>query len=63
MISFIEDDSLKGRKIDISSLYVIKYTTARSDEEVDTTAQCPSLVLDIDSTVDSQRIKLIWMVF
>ena len=36
---------------------MVKYATACSDEEVDTAAKSSSLVINVDTTVDSKRIE------
>ena len=38
---------------------MIKYTATSADKEVNTAAQRSCLIIDIDSTVDRERIELI----
>ncbi len=59
LISLIKNDGLESRKIDISSFDVIKDSTTSANKEVDTTAERSRLVVDIDATVDSQRIEFV----
>lgn len=42
---------------------MIKYTATRPDKEVNTAAQRSCLIIDIDSTVDRERIELIRVMF
>ena len=62
LIGFIQDDSLQFRKIDISALNMVEYTTTCADKEIDSSFQSPGLVIKIDSAIHSQRIKFIIMV-
>lgn len=40
---------------------MIKNATASTDEKVDSTTERPCLIIDINSTIDSQGFKLILM--
>ena len=53
LISFVEDDRLKGAEVDVASLNMIEDTTTSANEEVNTAAECPRLVLDVNAAVDS----------
>lgn len=62
LVSFVKDDGLEGRKVDVSALDVVEDTTASTDEEVDTTTQSPRLVVDVHTAVDGERIELVGVV-
>ena len=59
LIGFVKNDGLESREIDISSFDVIEDSTTSANKEVDTTAESSCLVVDIDATVDSQRVKFV----
>ena len=59
LISFVQNHGLKSRKVDVTSLDVIKHTTTGSYEEIDSTAQLPGLIFNVYATIHSQRVKLI----
>jgi len=40
---------------------VIENATASTNKKVDSMTELPCLVIDIDSAIDSQGMKLIWM--
>ena len=52
LVGFVEDDRLQGAEVDVASLNMIEDTATGANEEVDTAAQSPCLVLDVDATVD-----------
>jgi len=62
LVSFVENDSLQCREIDISALNMIEHTTASTNKEVDAAAECSCLVLNVDSTIDSERVELVGVV-
>ena len=53
LISFVEDDRLQGAEVDVASLDMVEDTTTSANKEVNTTAECPRLVLDVNAAVDS----------
>ena len=59
LIGLVENDSLESREIDVSSLDMVKHTATRSHKEVNASSEGSGLVFNIDSTIDSQRVKLI----
>lgn len=62
LVSFVENDGLQGREIDVSSLNVIEDTTTSANKEVDSTTQSSRLVLDVHATVDGKRVELVLVV-
>lgn len=62
LVSFVENDSLQCRKVDVSALNMIEHTTTSANKEVDTATECSRLVLNVDSTIDSERVKLLGVV-
>ena len=62
LISFVKNDSLQCRKIDVSTLDMIEHTTASANKKVNAAAECSRLVLNVDSAIDSERVKLIGVV-
>ena len=58
LIGFIKDNSLKGGEVNVTSLNMVENATASSDEEVDTTAQSSSLIINVHTSIDSKRIEL-----
>lgn len=60
-ISFVEHESFQLRKVNVFSLDVIENSTGGSDEQIDSTLELASLVLDTDSSVDGHDRKLCWI--
>ena len=58
LISFVENDRLESREVDIASLDMIKHSTTGANEEVHTLTQLSGLVLHTDSTIDRQAFEL-----
>ena len=54
LIGLVKNHGLEGREIDVSSLNVVKHAAAGTHEEIDTMSQGPGLVVDVDTTIDSQ---------
>jgi len=62
LVGFVEDDGLDFGEANVASVDVVEHTTRRSHEEVHSTLQLPSLVLDGDTTVNSKHTVLVLIV-
>ena len=58
-IGFIKDDGLDIRKVNVASFHVIKDTASGSNEQISPRFQSISLLLDADSTVNSDDSELL----
>ena len=62
LVGLVEHDRLQRREVDVAPLDVVEHAPARPHEEVDAAAQRPRLVVDVHTTVDCERVKLVRMV-
>lgn len=62
LVGFIEHDCLNAAEVDVASLDVIENSSARSHEEIDSTSEGSGLVVDGNTSVDSQRLEFLRVV-
>ena len=62
LISFIKYNSLNCTEVNVASLNMVEHTSARTDKEVNSVAKSARLIFNVDTTVDGQRLELVWMV-
>ena len=63
LVSFIENQTLQTAKVDVSSLNVVKHSPSCSNENINTISQILDLLLDINSSVDSDDFEFVVVVF
>jgi hypothetical protein len=62
LVCFIENDRLDLRKVNVSSLNMVKYSSSSADEDVHTPLECVDLVLDVHTSIDGQSVELLIVV-
>ena len=61
LVSFVKDNCPNVWKVDVTPFDVIKNTTCCANKDVNTSSELSSLVIHWDTSIDSERVELRWV--